>query len=254
MTVATVPLTYNDFVSLIATMGVYQVQTVGSVVVGLNDPGFDTMIPQALNYAELRIQRDLDILPAQFNRSGYATVAHADTLSIPTDDFVTIQTIIANGRPLLPTTIPFIQNVYGFGSTEGVPKYFAPNGGDVATGGVTTNDFLLGPTPAAVYAVSITGTARLPSLYNFADAAHAGSSLTFISTYYPDLLIQAAMIFVAEYQKNFGRASDDPTMAMTYESMYQNSLKSAMVEEDRKRFEGPAWSSDSPAPIASASR
>jgi hypothetical protein len=77
---------------------------------------------------------------------------------------------------------------------------------------------------------------------------------TFISLYLPDVFIMASMIYISAYQRNFGRANDDPQMAVTYESQYQALLKSAMMEENRKKFEAAAWSSQSPSPVATPTR
>jgi hypothetical protein len=81
-----------------------------------------------------------------------------------------------------------------------------------------------------------------------------GSSTTFISLYLPDIFIMASMIYISAYQRNFGRANDDPQMAITYESQYQALLKSAMMEENRKKFEAAAWSSQSPSTAATPTR
>ena len=68
------------------------------------------------------------------------------------------------------------------------------------------------------------------------------------------MLIMASMIYISAYQRNFGRQSDDPQMAQSYEAQYKALLQSAMVEETRKKYEGPGWSSQSPSPIASPTR
>lgn len=81
-----------------------------------------------------------------------------------------------------------------------------------------------------------------------------GSGITFISQYLPDLLVMASMIYISAYQRNFGKESDDPQMAMSYESQYQLLLKSATVEEARKKFDAAGWSSQSPAVVASPTR
>jgi hypothetical protein len=62
------------------------------------------------------------------------------------------------------------------------------------------------------------------------------------------------MIYISAYQRNFGRANDDPQMAITYESQYQALLKSALTEENRKKFEAAAWSSQSPSTTATPTR
>jgi hypothetical protein len=64
----------------------------------------------------------------------------------------------------------------------------------------------------------------------------------------------ASMIYISAYQRNFGKANDDPQMAVTYESQYQTLLRSAMMEENRKKFEAAAWSSQSPSTAATPTR
>jgi hypothetical protein len=142
--------------------------------------------------------------------------------------------------PLLPTTKEFLDACYGSGvsANRGLPKYFAP---------FDDYTFLMGPYPDAAYRVEIVGTIRPDSL-------SATNTTTFISLYLPDLFIMASMIYVSAYQRNFGRANDDPQMAVTYESQYQALLKSAMMEENRKKFEAAAWSSQSPSVVATPSR
>jgi len=62
------------------------------------------------------------------------------------------------------------------------------------------------------------------------------------------------MIYISAYQRNFGKAVDDPAMAVTYESQYQALLKSAVIEESRKKFEASGWSSMSPPVVATPTR
>lgn len=81
-----------------------------------------------------------------------------------------------------------------------------------------------------------------------------GNSVTFISQYLPDLLVMASMVYISAYQRNFGKESDDPQMAQSYEGQYQTLLKSATVEEARKKFDAAGWSSQSPATVATPTR
>jgi hypothetical protein len=67
MTVATTALSYNGYVTQVATLAVLQntLVTTGTSpnsLVTSTDPNFQAIIPQMLNYAELRLQRDLDFL------------------------------------------------------------------------------------------------------------------------------------------------------------------------------------------------
>jgi hypothetical protein len=95
----------------------------------------------------------------------------------------------------------------------------------------------------------------MPSLAkNSATPVLAATASTFISSYLPDLLIMASMIYISAFQRNFGRQSDDPAMAQSYESQYQALLRGAVVEEFRKKFESGAWTSYSPTPTANPPR
>ena len=64
----------------------------------------------------------------------------------------------------------------------------------------------------------------------------------------------ASMIFISGYQRNFGRQSDDPQMAQSYESQYLALLKGATVEEYRRKFQASGWTSNSPSPVATSGR
>jgi len=333
----TTPLTYNGYVTQIATMAVVNTTTTNGVVVGV-DPAFNAIIPQMLNYAELRIQRDLDLLPLETFISTYSTTAGSGYVPLSVNDFVTISTInvtsssftvsfssgsstisgtglpttagtpvtfsttgslpsnfststtyyvlpgststgitvsatvggtaiVASGagtgvqtmtqqigQPLLPVAKSWLQNVYGQPAYTSLPQYFSMTGGDYATGGNTYNYVDFGPVPDQNYNLMIRGTIRMPSLYQNATTALANTGTTFISTYLPDLLIMASMVYISAYQRNFGRMSDDPTMAQSYEGQYDMLLKSAMNEEYRKRFEASGWTSLSTPSAATPTR
>lgn len=234
-------LTYSSYVQQIATMA----------VVSTTDPNFTIIIPSMIDYAELRMQRDLDFLSTQTSNTSYSFTLGNNTLTIPTSAYVTLQTVevINNGvsTPLLPVAKEYIQNVWGGGSTQGVPTIFAVYGGDSATTGLTSQNIIVGPTPDSAYQVRLTGTMRSQPL-------SATNTTTFISTYLPDMFIMASMIYISAYQRNFGRMNDDPQMAQSYEGQYQALKASALIEENRKKFEAAAWTSYSPAPAASPTR
>ena len=234
-------LTYSSYVQQISTMA----------VIPSNDTNFTIILPQMISYAELRMQRDLDFLSTQISTTAYSFTSNNNTLTLPTSQFIVPQTfeVVNSGvsSPLLPVTKEFIQNVYGSGSTTGLPQYFAVYGGDTATTGNTSQYMIVGPTPNSNYAVRLTGTVRSAPL-------SATNTTTYISTYLPDMFIFASMIYISAYQRNFGRANDDPAMAQTYESQYQALKVSALTEANRAKFEAAAWTSYSPAPAATPSR
>lgn len=231
----------------------------GGLVQGV-DPEFNQIIPQMLNYAELRIQRDLDIQNLEAVRSNYTLLSGYNILNVSVDDFVTIETVglLANTGtttyPLLPTTKDYINNVYNDSSYTAVPEVFCMYGGDGTTSGSLTLNILFGPRADQDYQVYLTGLARMISLYSFANTTNASTRYTLLSSYYPDLLIMASMIYISAYQRNFGKLNDDPQMAVTYESQYQALLRGAMGEEGRKKFEASAWTAYSSSPTATPTR
>ena len=235
----TTGLTYSTYVSQIATMAVINSYN-------LSDPTdpFTIILPQMINYAELRMQRDIDFLNT-VNSQTYMGSGGSNTISLGSSyPFVTVQNIaVADPTSgftlqLMPTTKEWMYNVYPIGSSQALPQYFAP---------FDDNLFLLGPIPDQAYTFTVTGTSRFTPL-------SATNPTTFISQYLPDVFIMASMIYISAYQRNFGKAVDDPAMAVTYESQYQALLKGAITEEFRKKFEASAWSSMSPPIVATPTR
>ena len=236
----TTGLTYSQYVTQIATMA----------VVEENDPAFQIILPQMITYAENRMCRDLDFLFTSTALTGFACTVGTRSITVPEGTFVVseqINIITPAGTadpnagtrvPCLPTTKEFLDAVYGASTYTGIPQYFVP---------FNDNLFLIGPYPDQNYYVEIVGTFRPSSL-------SISNPTTFISLYLPDVMIMASMIYVSAYQRNFGRQSDDPAMAQSYEGQYQALLKGAAVEEARKKFEASGWSSQSPSPVATPSR
>ena len=241
------------------TYGGYKTQIAQMAVVAEDDTNFLAILPMMLNYAELRICRDLDLMftSVSLHGSAYQLTAGNRNLSFPQNlpdgtSFVVseqINLILGGGNnpdagdrvPLMPTTKEFLDAVYGSASYQGQPKYFVP---------FNETLFFVGPTPDASYPVEVVGCIRPATLYDPADP----TNVTFISQYLPDLLVMASMIYISAYQRNFGKESDDPQMAMSYETQYQLLLKSAGVEENRKKWDAAAWSSQSPATVATPTR
>jgi len=255
----TTGLTYSQYVTQIATMA----------VVAETDPAFVTILPQMITYAENRMYRDIDFMFTSTSLHGASFVLTAGSRNLSFNinlasnsdaqagTFVVSEQINlltdASGNaatttnpdacvrvPLLPTSKEFLDAVYGSSLTanRGQPQYFVP---------FNETLFFVGPVPDQAYPVEVVGTYRPNSL-------SATNTSTFISLYLPDVFIMASMIYISAYQRNFGRLNDDPQMAITYESQYQALLKSAIVEEARKKFDAAGWSSQSPATVATPTR
>lgn len=241
-------LTYSSYVTQVAQMA----------VVAENDANFQAILPMMLDYASLRICRDLDLVSTSVSLDGNTYRLTAGNRRLNFNEnlgdgsyFVVceqINLIVGGGSspgsgeriPLIPTTKEFLDAVYGSSlpADRAQPKYFAP---------FNESLFLVGPVPNVNYFTEVVGTVRPATL-------SPTVTTTFISQYLPDLLIMASMVYISAYQRNFGRQSDDPQMAQSYEGQYQTLLKQAGVEEARKKFEAGAWSSQSPATVATPTR
>lgn len=242
----TTGLTYTTYKTQIATMA----------VVDETDAAFTTILPQMITYAENRIYRDVDFLFTSASSTAYSITAGSRTITVDANTFPdgtlvvpeqinlitpagTSNPNVGTRVPLLPTTKEFLDAVYGASQSTGQPKYWVP---------FDNYTFLVGPYPDASYTVEIVGTYRPASL-------SATNSTTFISLNLPDLFIMASMIYIAAYQRNFSSAmGNDPQMPVTYETQYQALLKGALSEENRKKFEAAAWSSQSISTSATPTR
>jgi hypothetical protein len=245
----TTGLSYDGTVSG-TTSYIAQISTMA--VVEPTNPEFLVILPQMITYAENRMYRDLDFLFTSIATTAYSTTIGSRIIAVPAGTFVVpeqINIITPAGTtdpdagtrvPLLPTTKEFLDACYGSGlsANRGLPQYWVP---------FDDYTFLIGPYPDAVYTCEIVGTYRPASM-------SATNPTTFISLYLPDLFIMASMIYISAYQRNFGRANDDPQMAVTYESQYMALLAKADLEENRKKFEAAAWSSQEPSISATPTR
>jgi len=219
-------------------------------VVDPADPNFVSNIPSMIEYAELRILRDLDLLVVSGSIEGYFLTVGSRQITIPMGAMVVSEQInvitpypvsdpeLGVRNPMTPTTKEYLDMVYGDSSVTGLPEYYVP---------FNDNLFLVGPFPDANYYVEIIGTVRPQSL-------SVSNPTTFISQYLPDLFTMASMIYVSGYQRNFGRQSDDPQMAQSYEQQYKILLEGAVKEEVRKKYESVGWSSMDPSPLATPTR
>jgi len=244
----TTGLSYDGSVSG-TTSYITQISTMA--VVDATDPNFLNILPQMITYAENRMYRDLDFLFTSISTTAYSLTVGSRDIIVPAGTFVVPEQInvltpvgtsnpdAATRNPLLPTTKEFLDAVYGSYLYAGLPKYWCP---------FDDYHFLVGPYPDQSYTVELVGTYRPASM-------SATNPTTFISLYLPDLFIMASMIYIAAYQRNFSSTmGNDPQMPVTYETQYQALLRSALSEENRKKFEAAAWSSQGASTNATPTR
>lgn len=258
------PSTCASYITQVATMA----------VVEEDDTNFLKILPAMITYAENRIYRELDFLFTSVSTTSYALTAGSRQLQVPAGTFVVSEQInvllpigetdpnLVSRYPLLPVTKEFLDAAYGSATDTGMPKYFCP-----------FDDYLfyVGPFPDQNYQTELVGTVRPQSMGPGNDTTFVTNyfnntgiiypdysnttTTTFISLYLPELLVMASMIYLSAYQRNFSSAAgNDPQMPITYETQYQTLLKSAMSEENRKKYEAAAWSSQGASSTATPTR
>lgn len=232
-------MTYTSYVTTMQTMLVVYDNT--------GQANLNAILPNMIDYAELRLYRDLDLLNTVTSASGPLTSGNRNiTLPTPTGGvFVVIEsanliTPAGETNPDAGTRVPlqrvskeYLNFMFGAASA-GQPGWFVDF--DNATA-------MVGPKPDAAYTVEFLGTYRPASL-------SVSNPTTLLTAYFPDLFVSASMIFGAGYQRDFGQQADDPRMAMSWETQYQAQLKSAMVEEFRKKAKSQGWQAFLPTPAS----
>lgn len=203
-----------------------------------NDTTFAQMVPNAIDYAEQRIYRDLQLLATNETDATPVTVANTREITLPTSStWVTVDqlcVIVPSGSPppqpaagtrvpLVPVSLAFINMVWPSATTAAQPQYYAK---------LTDQRLVLGPWPNAVYRIEVTGTVRPAPL-------SPTNTTTWLSERLPDLFVAASMIFIAGYQRDFGQQADDPKFAQSWETQYEKLKVSAETEEAIKKYRIP---------------
>ena len=224
---------YTTFVSTIANIS----------ALDATQPEFVQIMPQVIAYAEDRIYRELDILNSvSINNTGTFTAGSRNfTLpAAPYGSFLTVTGINVLYGPgpqrqqMQPVAMSFLNSVWGSPTNSALPQYFSL---------VTQSLLQVGPWPDQDYQVEVIGTFQPQPMSDT-------NPTTFLTTYLPDLLVAAGMVFFSGYMRDFGSQSDNPQQAQSWENQYQVLFKSAMMLELRKKFAGPGWTSLSSVPVS----
>ncbi len=213
-----------------------------------SDVNFNLVYPQAITYAENRLQRDLDLIGATVTDESGTLSANARKFTLPTSTgnfIVTTQVapIVGGVRqsPLLPVSRSFLEMVWPSDvapNASSVPQYFCP---------VDQVSILVAPPSGVNINMSVVGNQRFTPL-------SPTNTSNFLTLYVPDLYIPLSLVWLAGWQRDYGLQSEDPQKAMSWEAVYMKLLASASVEEVRKKFESVGWSPRLPSPIASPAK
>ena len=224
-------LTYTSLITSLANL----------LAMSPTDTNFLGILPNAIDYAELRMQRDMD-LEANSDYFIGSTLTAGDLIQTFNADLQVIDSItITNGTTqvnLTPVSRDYLLAMYNSTTYQAQPLYFAP---------YNPAQILIGPIPDQNYPVQVFATVRFEQL-------SGTNAQNYLSQQFPDMYIAACMIFLSGWMRNFGSQADNPQMAQSWETQYQALLKSALPEDGRRKFEASAWSSEGAPVAASPSR
>ena len=222
------------------------------------DDNFEAILPFAIEYAEGRIYRDLDLVAATVTDGSASLGAGNRNFTLPTSVgtflIVTAMNVISPAstapdsgtrNPLQPVSREFLDLTWPSATGSALPQYFSLTTLSTTAG---QNQVVVGPWPDAAYRVEVIGKIQPTPL-------SASNTTTYLSLNYPDLFLMAcALYYVGPYMKNTSGASDDPKTALSFESQYQTLLKSADLWQARARFGAASWTSKQVEPNAAPQR
>jgi hypothetical protein len=201
-------------------------------------PAFAAIFPLAISYAENRIYSDLMLLATRQSNTTLATTAGSRTINM-----TALPLVVAEGFGLCSPT----------GSTTATGTFYpyeecsldmidilwpeqsvtlAPSAADNLGRWwalLDADTIVVAPTPDAAYTAVITGLFQPEEL-------SASNPTTYLTAEYPELMTTATMIYLSGWvKKNYGAQSEDPKMAVSYESQYAALKDGALLEEMRRR-------------------
>jgi hypothetical protein len=221
-------LTYSSWVTAVSLI------TSGNIS-GTPSEYLSAELPLAIDYAEGRMMRDLELLYVILTETGQLT-ANTRTQSLPlnTNGFAFFNTVnsISVFTPVNTTTT---RNQLTKRSAEYIdfmwPSDTLFNTVPTDFALISDEEFICGPSPDQAYGYEIRGPSRPTPLSE-------ANPITFFTSNLPEVFLACTMIHISGYMKNFGQQADNPEMAVSWESQYTTLKDGADAEEIRKRYVG----------------
>lgn len=208
------------------------------------DTDFSLIIPRMIEYAELRLYRELDLIVTTTTGTAVFT-ANNRNITIPPSIIIvrsanvvipstTTNPALGTRKPLRRVGYDFLDEFWPSASTSVVglyPQFFALLSNTVAC---------VAPSPDAAYTVEFVGTMRPAAL-------SPANPTTYLTLNLPDLFLTAAVIFGSEYQQN-------AEMKASYEKQYADQLLGVNIEAIRQKAASVSWTPYQPTPQANTQR
>lgn len=239
--------TYTDFINAVSSVLESPITNAAAAAPFVNAL-YNLWLPRAIEAAEQRIYRELDLMGTHIiDDYPFGLTPNTRQFTLPEDlgTFVVVTQIsvtypIGSGtrNQLLPVSKEYLDAAWPNDTTPFTPAY------PVCWCPFDQASIFIGPAPDAGYEIEITGTVRPNPL-------SSTNTTTILTTYLPDLFLAAALVSFIGFQRDYGQASDDPKLAVSWEGNYQTAFHSAAVEQARVRFASQGWGSRIPSPVAS---
>ena len=175
-----------------------------------SETSFVSNIPTFVKQAEERIYRSVQIPELRKNATA-ATTSGNQYLARPADFLSVFSLAVVDGSGnysyLYDKDVNFIREAYPSASTSGLPKYYAQFDGDQSG---TEGNFILGPTPNAVYTVELHYYYDPPSIVD--------TNTSWLGTNAETVLLYGSLVEAYTYQKG------DADMLQLYTTRYMEAM------------------------------
>lgn len=175
-----------------------------------SETSFVSNIPTFVKQAEERIYRAVQIPELRKNATA-ATTSGNQYLARPSDFLSVFSLAVVDGSGnysyLYDKDVNFIREAYPSASTTGLPKYYAQFDGDQSG---TEGNFILGPTPNAVYTVELHYYYDPPSIVD--------TNTSWLGTNAETALLYGSLVEAYTYQKG------DADMLQLYTTRYMEAM------------------------------
>lgn len=175
-----------------------------------SETSFVSNIPTFVKQAEERIYRSVQIPELRKNATA-ATTSGNQYLARPADFLSVFSLAVVDGSGnysyLYDKDVNFIREAYPSASTSGLPKYYAQFDGDQSG---TEGNFILGPTPNAIYSVELHYYYDPPSIVD--------TGTSWLGTNAETALLYGSLIEAYTYQKG------DADMLQLYTTRYMEAM------------------------------
>lgn len=175
-----------------------------------SETSFVSNIPTFVKQAEERIYRSVQIPELRKNATA-ATTSGNQYLARPADFLSVFSLAVVDGSGnysyLYDKDVNFIREAYPSASTTGLPKYYAQFDGDQSG---TEGNFILGPTPNAVYTVELHYYYDPPSIVD--------TNTSWLGTNAETALLYGSLVEAYTYQKG------DADMLQLYTTRYMEAM------------------------------